>query len=79
MYLHLGGDIIVKKSEVICFINMESIKTSSLTQDFLKGIYEKKGIEGFSSDTKTVILTESKNYASPISSLTLTKRAASLL
>ncbi|HHZ20961.1 MAG TPA: DUF370 domain-containing protein [Firmicutes bacterium] len=78
MYLHLGGDYVVKKSEIISILNLDCVSLSSM-QDLLKSIGEKKEIIGLSPETKSIVITERAIYASPISSLTLLKRATQLV
>lgn len=79
MYLHLGGNTTVAIKDVIVIIDINS-KNSKITQEFLKTAEEEGFIEKTSEDQpKTIVVAEtnkkSKIYLSPISSMTLYKRA----
>lgn len=77
MFLHLGGDCMVKLEEVIMVINAENTAKSHNIVDFFNNKKDKK-IEIYKIDgenVKSVIITDKKIYYSPISSQTLKKRA----
>jgi hypothetical protein len=76
MFLHLGGEVVVPLKEVITILDLETCKESTITNEFLKIVDE----EGFTKDIadnkpKSCIITTRNVYLSPISSLTLAKRA----
>lgn len=80
MFLHIGGDIVVPIKNVIAIMDLESTTLSKDTRDFLSIAEEEGFIESISDDIpKSFIITEidkkSKIYLSPISSITLQKRA----
>lgn len=76
MYLHLGGDVVVKTSEVVAILNLENISTSQSSREYLRSLEDRNGVGAFDpKETKSIIITQDKVYASPISSLTLMKRA----
>lgn len=78
MYLHLGGDMVVKTSEVVAILNLENISTSASSREYLKLLEKRNEIEGVSpSETKSIVITHDKVFSSPISSQTLMKRAGS--
>lgn len=77
MYLHLGGEVVVKVSEVVAILNMENISNAAV-QLFLKKAVEIQKNNELGSETKSLIITEDKVYISPISSFTLMKRAGYL-
>lgn len=73
MFLHLGGNRMISMNEVIAIIDATGGKTP-----FNEIVNTKKNrwlekIEG--GQTKSYVVTDYKIYASPISSLTLKKRA----
>lgn len=80
MFLHLGGDVIVPKKEIVAILDIRS-KASAITREFL----EIAGDEGFiinistSGKEKTYVITNNEIYLSPISCTTLKKRALSLM
>jgi hypothetical protein len=73
MFLHIGGDTMVRLRDVIGIFNMQ-------TPDLLENI-EASPVdfdENQAGAVKSCIVTTDKVYFSPISSLTLKKRAAQL-
>lgn len=81
MFLHLGGDVIVPKKEVVAIIDVKSYHKSKITNEFLQVAEE----EGFvrevtqPANAKSFVLTTKNVYYSPISSSTLKKRADSTI
>lgn len=80
MFLHIGGDIVVPLNDVIAIFDIDTTTISKDTKDFLKISEEEGFIHAVNSDLpKTFIITEndkkSRIYLSPISSVTLQKRA----
>jgi len=77
MFLHLGGDVIISKSDVIAIIDLRNIHRSEATREFLQVAEE----EGFvikiteKGNEKSFILSTKNVYLSPISATTLKKRA----
>lgn len=81
MFLHLGGEIDVSIKDVIAIIDISQKNKSKITQEFLKVADEEGFIERISNEeSKSVVITEidkkSKIFLSPISSITLLKRAS---
>jgi len=78
MFLHLGGDVIVPKKDIVAILDIRS-RSSAITREFLKTAVE----EGFIVNTaepgkeKTYVITSNEIYYSPISCTTLKKRALS--
>jgi len=77
MYLHLGGDILIKKNQVVAIINLETATEGKINKRFLDKIKENNNINYISSPgkEKTLIITSNNYYLSPISSTTLYKRS----
>lgn len=80
MFLHIGGDVVIPMKNVIAILDMDTTTLSKDTREFLKTAEEEGFISAISEDLpKTFIITErekkSKIYLSPISSVTLQKRA----
>lgn len=79
MYLHLGGQTVVRESDIVAILDLETTSVSKNTKEFLK-INEKKGLmENISEDIPKsyVICSDGENtkiYISQISSATLLKR-----
>lgn len=79
MYLHLGGDVLIKKEDIIAIIDLEMMKVNQNNRIFLGKMknYHKNVI--YISEPgreKTLIVTNNDLYFSPISSVTLFKRSA---
>jgi len=80
MFLHIGGDVVVLKKDIIAILDYRT-KLSVATREFL----EICGDEGFikrvsqNEKDKSYIITTKEIYVSPISCLTLRKRAGSFL
>ncbi|MEW6662578.1 MAG: extracellular matrix regulator RemB [Bacillota bacterium] len=76
MYLHLGNEIIVRKSEIIAIIDLANTK-SDANKDFIKIADIEDKIEKVSNkeNMKSLVITDKKTYLLNISSTTLWKRA----
>lgn len=77
MFLHLGADVVVPLKDVIAILDYETGKESMVTREFLTVVEE----EGFVRDisegaSKSFVVTSRYVFLSPISSVTLAKRAA---
>lgn len=80
MFVHLGGDVVVSSRDIISIMDIESSNVSAITRDFLKIAEDEGFIRRISEDQpKSFILSEQDKktviYLSPISSVTLFKRA----
>lgn len=80
MFMHLGGDVVISLKDIISIMDIESSSTSGDTKEFLKTAEDEGFIRKISEDEeKSFILTEKNKktiiYLSPISSVTLYKRA----
>lgn len=80
MFLHLGGDVVIPSKNIIAIFDIDSTTISKDTKEFLHIAEEEGFIETISDEIpKSFVITEtdkkSKIYLSPISSITLQKRA----
>jgi hypothetical protein len=76
MFLHVGADVVVSLKRVVAIFDLRSCQTAEATREFLLLIQnEKKVTDVAGGDAKSLVLTDSEVYLSPISSLTLMKRA----
>lgn len=82
MYLHLGGDTVVNADDIIAIMDMETTSVSKITREYLT--YAEKNNDvvnvSFLDLPKSYVIVKSgkdgkKIYISPISSVTLHKRA----
>jgi len=83
MFLHIGGDYVVSIRNIIAIMDLETTTISKDTKEFLKIAEEEGFVKSISEEIpKSFIITEvdkkSKIYLSPISSVTLQKRASFL-
>ena len=75
MFLHLGGDVTVRSSDVIGVFDIEACSVSRVTVDYLNGCQKNKQIVNISEDMpKSFIVTENKTYISNVSCQTINKR-----
>jgi len=81
MYLHLGGDILIKKDRVVAIIDLETATEGKINEKFLDNIKKTKKINYISEPgkEKTLIITCQEYFLSPISSTTLFKRSTGLV
>ncbi|MFD2707223.1 extracellular matrix regulator RemB [Salibacterium lacus] len=78
MFIHLGGDKVIRSKDVITIVDQDTHDSSSITQQFLSSRAE-EDVERISSEqTKSVVVTTEKIYLSPISTLTLKRRAQAI-
>lgn len=76
MFIHLGGDTVISLKDIIVILNFDLESDSEITQEFLTTCQSKLQIVPISDEApKTVVVTEDKVYYSPISSITLKRRA----
>ena len=75
MFIHLGGDTVVRSAEVIAIIQ-NSMESSKITKEFLEAKEREQHLIRISKEeTKSYVVLRDRIYCSPISSLTLKRRA----
>ena len=75
MFIHIGGDVVVRSAEVITIID-HNMTVSKWMRKFLENKEERHQLISVSKeDTKSFVVTKDKIYCSPISFLTLKRRA----
>lgn len=76
MFIHIGGDTVVSTKEVITIIDHQSVKASKISRKFIQDERKNKIlVEEDMEETKSYVITKHAIYCSPISSLTLKRRA----
>ena len=77
MYIHLGGNVLIKKNKIVAIIDLETVTEGKINEKFLNSIKNNKKINVISENgnEKTLIITVKEHYLSPISSTTLFKRS----
>jgi hypothetical protein len=79
MFIHLGGEKIIRAAELIAIFDLSMEKTSKISKQFISHAEKEKKIEMIGEeDSKSLVVTKNKVYYSPISSSTLKKRANQL-
>lgn len=81
MFLHLGGDVVVPKNQVIAIVNTQLMKKAEVNREFLQLAEDEGFVEYITekSNAKSIILTSERIYLSPISSMTLKKRSDDII
>jgi hypothetical protein len=76
LFIHLGGDTMIRTSDLIAIFDIETERNSKITKQFIETASKnKKNIVVGEEEMKSFIITEDHIYYSPISSTTLKKRA----
>ncbi len=81
MFLHLGGDVVVKTKTIVAIMDLETSSVSKITKEFLKIITKQNSVVNINTYDlpKSYVICEENGkitvYVSPISSRTLNKRA----
>lgn len=76
MFIHLGGDTLVNSKRIIAILNADSVLRANSSKDFLKTAEEEGFVANFDQeDYKSIVITDKHIHLSPISTLTLKKRA----
>ena len=75
MYLHIGGNTMVKYGDIVAILDMETTSVSKKTREFFKECEKRGQVINVAEDIpKSYILCGEKIYISQISSATLLKR-----
>ncbi len=76
MFIHIGGDTVVSTKEVISILDHQAVNTSKITKKFIdQARKSNRLIDEHVEETKSYVVTKDAIYCSPISSLTLKRRA----
>jgi regulator of extracellular matrix RemA (YlzA/DUF370 family) len=76
MFLHVGADVVVSLKRVVAIFDLKSSQTAEATRAFITKAHQNKMVTDIAGgEAKSLVLTDSEVYLSPISSLTLMKRA----
>lgn len=77
MFLHIGGDVMVAVKDVVAIVDVETMERGQTNQLFIKTALEEGFLDRVTEGTpNSWVVTTQKVYASPISSMTLRKRAS---
>jgi hypothetical protein len=77
MFIHLGRDTLVYQQQIIAIIDLDTIADSPATREYIELAEVEGRIVRVDDDgkAKSAIITDCATYLSPISSVTLMKRA----
>ena len=76
MFIHLGGDKIIRTAELVAIFDLSIRDSSKISHRFVHEALENEGIERIGDEEpKSLVVAVDKLYYSPISSATLKKRA----
>lgn len=76
MYIHLGGEKIIRSAELVAIFDISIEKSSKISKQFVSHARQEKNVEYIGEEeAKSIVVTKSTVYYSPISSSTLKKRA----
>ena len=75
MFLHIGGDTVVRTGDIIGIFNMDTSTVGKATRDFLARAERQKRVRYVNYDLpKSYVLTKEAVYISPLNVSTLIKR-----
>lgn len=76
LYIHLGGEKVIRSSELVAIFDISIEKSSKLSKQFVAHSHKRKNVESIGEEeAKSIVVTKGKVYYSPISSTTLKKRS----
>lgn len=76
MFIHLGGEKIIRTAELIAIFDLSIEKNSKISKQFVTEASKNKKVEIIGEEeSKSLVVTVDRVYYSPISSTTLKKRA----
>lgn len=76
MFLHVGADVVVNLKRIVAILDLRTSTAGEATREFIQlANREKTVVDVAGGEPKSVVLTDSEMYLSPISSVTLMKRA----
>ncbi|UTR16588.1 DUF370 domain-containing protein [Salipaludibacillus sp. LMS25] len=79
MFIHLGGDMVLKAERIVAILDHNSQDLSAENQEMMKDHKKRKATIRVTDDTpKSMVITKEDIYLSPISSHTLKRRAETI-
>lgn len=76
MFLHVGGDVTVSLKQVVAILDLRSTQNGESNRQLLESYRKRHRVDDISDgDPRSLVLTTDRIYLSPISSLTLLRRA----
>ena len=76
MYIHLGGEKIIRTAQLVAIFDISIEQSSKLSRQFVAQAQKKREVETIGEEEpKSIVVTKDRVYYSPISTATLKKRA----
>lgn len=76
VFLHVGTDVVVSLKQVIAILDLRTAGSPEQARNMVATLGRKKRVIDIANgDPKSLVLTDTEAYLSPISSLTLKKRS----
>jgi hypothetical protein len=76
MYVHIGGETVVRSDEIIAIFDLSISDTSKVSQQFISQAEQQAQLVKVSDEpAKSIVIVKDKVYYSPISSSTLKRRS----
>ncbi|WP_053217710.1 extracellular matrix regulator RemB [Virgibacillus senegalensis] len=77
MFIHIGDDNVIRSEEVVAIIDHQIVASSTINEQMLFNQRKnKKVLDPSEEGTKSIVITKDYIYYSPLSVLTLKKRAS---
>jgi hypothetical protein len=75
MYIHLGGEKMIRANEVIAIFDISTEQSSDITKSLLHEVRTNRKIDVVGNEeSKSIVISNSNIYYSPVSPSTLRKR-----
>ncbi|MBM7552209.1 extracellular matrix regulator RemB [Thalassobacillus pellis] len=76
MFIHIGDDQVIRSKDVVAIIDHNLISSSSIIEEMIFNQRKNKNvIENQAQDAKAIVITQDEIFFSPLSVMTLKKRA----
>ncbi|MFG6118654.1 MULTISPECIES: extracellular matrix regulator RemB [Thalassobacillus] len=76
MFIHIGDDQVIRSKDVVAIIDHNLISSSSIIEEMIYNQRKEKNVEEMQTqEAKAIVITEDRIYFSPLSVMTLKKRA----
>ncbi|MFG6113604.1 extracellular matrix regulator RemB [Halobacillus sp. MO56] len=76
MFIHIGDDQVIRSKEVVAIIDHTLISSSSIIEEMIYNQRKEKNVvETQTQEAKAIVITDDQIYFSPLSVMTLKKRA----
>ncbi|WP_028784485.1 extracellular matrix regulator RemB [Thalassobacillus devorans] len=76
MFIHIGDDQVIRSKDVVAIIDHTLISSSSIIEEMIYNQRKEKNVvETQTQEAKAIVITDDQIYFSPLSVMTLKKRA----